>query len=101
MLRSIGFEVLEAADGTAAIDLLRRGSRIDVMLLDMSLPGRSSRDVLAVSGDSQPAVKVVLTSAYPEELVRGALDAVPACHFIRKPFRLRALLETLQDALLG
>jgi CheY-like chemotaxis protein/two-component sensor histidine kinase len=101
MLRSIGFEVLEAADGTTAIDLLRSGSRIDVMLLDMSLPGRSSREVLAASGGFQPALKVVLTSAYPEELVRGALDAVPTCHFIRKPFRLRALSETLQDALLG
>jgi CheY-like chemotaxis protein len=40
MLRWNKFEVLEAADGSSAIDLLRAGGgKIDVILLDMTIPG--------------------------------------------------------------
>jgi DNA-binding response OmpR family regulator len=41
MLRKTGFEVLEAADGSSAIDILRAdGDKIDVILLDLTIPGR-------------------------------------------------------------
>ena len=47
MLRKNGFTVLEAADGETGIDLLRASTReIDVALLDLTLPGMSSREVL-------------------------------------------------------
>ena len=48
MLRKKGFEVFEAADGSTAIELLRANrGRIDVILLDMTIPGTSSQEVLA------------------------------------------------------
>ena len=55
MLRKKGFEVLEAADGSAAIDLLRAsGRKIDVMLLDMTIPGASSHEVVAEAAKARP-----------------------------------------------
>jgi hypothetical protein len=43
MLRKTGFAVLEAADGVAAIELLRAsGRKIDVILLDMTIAGAST-----------------------------------------------------------
>jgi hypothetical protein len=46
MLRKTGFEVFEAGDGSSAIDLLRaNGGKIDVILLDMTIPGASSHEV--------------------------------------------------------
>jgi two-component system, cell cycle sensor histidine kinase and response regulator CckA len=100
MLRRAGFEVLEAANGKAAIDLLREsGNRIDAMLLDMSLPGRSSHDVAEVAAEVQPSLKVVLTSAYGEEMVRATVRATQTCSFVRKPFQLGALMQTLQNVL--
>jgi CheY-like chemotaxis protein len=99
MLRSRGFGVLEATDGSKAIDLLQSDTRIDAMLLDMSLPGRSSREVVIASAEAQPNLRVVLTSAYPEETVRTAVGAGQTCGFIRKPFQLGMLLQTLQNAL--
>src|SRR5262249_52369414 len=67
MLRRKGFEVLEAANGSDAIDLLRAGDKkIDAMLLDMTLPGHSGREVFAAAREAQPALTVILTSAYPE-----------------------------------
>jgi PAS domain S-box-containing protein len=65
LLRRNGFEVIEAANGTAAIDLLQaKDAKIDVMLLDMTIPGVSSREVASEAVKIRPDVKVVLTSAY-------------------------------------
>ena len=48
MLRMKGFEVLEATTGSVAIDLLHANSgRIDAILLDMTIPGCSSQEVVA------------------------------------------------------
>jgi CheY-like chemotaxis protein len=100
MLRRAGFEVLEAANGTIAIDLLHaNGSKIDLVLLDMTIPGSSSHDVAAAAAHVRPDLNVVLTSAYEEEIVRTMPIATKTCSFIRKPFQLRVLLQTLQNVL--
>ena len=68
ILRTKGFEILEAASGSAAIDLLRAISiKIDLMLLDMTIPGPSSHDVAGLAAEARPDLKVVLTSAYDEK----------------------------------
>ena len=54
MLRQRGFEVLEAADGSVAINLLRANrGKIDVILLDMTIPGASSREFVAEAANSR------------------------------------------------
>ena len=58
MLRKWGLEVFEAASGSAAIDLLRtKGGEIDLMLLDLTIPGASSQEVLAEAAVAQPNVE--------------------------------------------
>jgi CheY-like chemotaxis protein/two-component sensor histidine kinase len=100
MLRKNGFEVFEAADGTAAINLLRADRRkIDVILLDMTLPGATSHEVVAAAANTRPDIKVILTSAYSEEIVSGAMNAPQIRGFIRKPFQLHDLVKTLRGAL--
>ena len=50
MLRKSGLEVFEVASGSAAIELLRtRGGEFDLILLDLTIPGGSSQEVLARS----------------------------------------------------
>ncbi len=100
MLRMKGFEVLEAANGTTAIDLFCANSdRIDAILLDMTLPGRSSGEVIAEAARLRPDVKVILTSAYSEEMVRATLSAPQVCGFVRKPFQLSDLVQSLRKTL--
>jgi DNA-binding response OmpR family regulator len=100
MLRRAGFEVLEAANGTVAADLLRvNGGRIDLILLDMTIPGTPSHEVAAVAAQIRPDLKVVLTSAYGEEIAKTTTSAIETCIFIRKPFQLGVLVETLQNVL--
>ena len=100
LLRKNGFDVLEAADGTSAIDLLRaNGGKVNAILLDMTLPGASVAEVVAEAAKAQPAVKVVLTSAYSQEKLKPPMNALPVCGFIRKPFRLGDLVKTLWKSL--
>jgi CheY-like chemotaxis protein len=100
MLRKQGYSVIEAADGSAAMDLFRgHKDRIDVILLDMTIPGISSRDVIAEAGRIGPGVKVILTTAYSREMATASLTAPQVRGFIRKPFRLGELIELLRDVL--
>lgn len=56
----------EAADGDQALEKLR-SSKCDVLLLDISLPGKSGVDVLRTVGQRHPETKVLILSGFPEE----------------------------------
>jgi PAS domain S-box-containing protein len=100
MLGMAGLTVLEAADGTKAVELLHsKAVRIDFLILDISLPGCSSHEILREAVESWPEIKVILTSAYSEELARAGLTASQVRGFVRKPFQLSTLLSTLRNAL--
>jgi CheY-like chemotaxis protein len=100
MLRKNGFSVIEAKDGSAAIDLIcGQNDDIGVILLDVTLPGRSSREVIQESQRIRPDIKIVLTSAYGREMVVPSLAAPQVTGFIRKPFRLADLVQLLRETL--
>ena len=99
-LRMTGFGVLEAADGSAAIDLLRSNvGKIDVILLDVTIPGASSLQVVAEAAEIRPDTRVILTSAYSREMLTPALNTAKVRGFVRKPFRLADLLKTIRENL--
>ena len=99
MLRKKGFAVLEAANGSAAINLLRANQgKIDVVLLDMTIPGASSREVVAEAAQIGPDIRVVLTSAYSQEILKLPMKGSQIHAFIRKPFQFADLVETLRSA---
>jgi PAS domain S-box-containing protein len=100
MLSKAGFTVVEAGDGSEAVKILHsEAARIDLLILDITVPGCSSREVLLEAVERWPQIKVILTSAYSEEMARASLTASQVHGFVRKPFQLRTLLSTLQDAL--
>jgi DNA-binding response OmpR family regulator len=100
ILRKKGFEVLEAANGTVAIDLLcAQSGKMDAILLDMTIPGASSQQVLVEAARTRPNLKVIMTSAYSEEMVMATLSSPLIRGFIRKPFQLRDILQKLRSVL--
>jgi signal transduction histidine kinase/CheY-like chemotaxis protein len=99
MLRSAGFQILEAADGSSAIDLLRAAvDKIDMILLDLTIPGASSAEVVAEAARTRPDIRVILTSAYCQEMLTAPLSAAQVRGFIRKPFQVGDLVKTLRRA---
>jgi CheY-like chemotaxis protein len=102
VLRRSGFEVLEAANGSAAIEILRASaSQIDVILLDMTIPGLSSREVVAEAANVRGDIRVVLTSAYGNEMFSDTTSLPQIKSFIRKPFQLAELVKTLRHSLVS
>jgi PAS domain S-box-containing protein len=99
MLRKSGFSVIEAIDGTSALELLGTHHDIDVMLLDVSLPGVSCREVLEDARQRSPNIKVIITSAYSRETVEANFVGARIERFIRKPFEFGNLLAMLRDTL--
>jgi CheY-like chemotaxis protein/two-component sensor histidine kinase len=98
-LNNTGFKVLEAPDGTTAINFLKANvEKIDVILLDMTIPGASSAEVIAEAAKIRPDIRVILTSAYSEEMVTAPLPVSRIWRFIRKPFQLADLVKTLRRA---
>jgi CheY-like chemotaxis protein/two-component sensor histidine kinase len=102
MLRKWGLEAFEAASGSAAIDLLRaKGGEIDLMLLDLTMPGAPSQEVLAAAAVARPQLKVVLTSAHSEEVAKPLMHVPLVRGFIRKPFKIADLAQQLRSVLLS
>jgi PAS domain S-box-containing protein len=100
MLRKEGFGVMEAGDGSAALELFRKHSReIDVVLLDVTIPGTSSQTVVAEAAKIRADVQILLTSAYNRDVAAAAVHANQVCGFVRKPYRLRDVTGSLQEAL--
>jgi CheY-like chemotaxis protein len=102
ILGKAGFTVFEADNGSKAIEVLcARGAEVDLLFLDMTLPGRPSDEVLAEALRTRRDMKVILTSAYSEEMVKQTLSAPQVCGFVRKPFRLGTVVEAVRSALLS
>jgi CheY-like chemotaxis protein len=98
MLRKRGLSVIEASDGSAALDLIRaHQDQIDVLLLDITLPGASSREVLEEGKRLRPKMATIITSAHNREMAASSL-AGTIDYFIRKPFRSADLIDMIRAA---
>jgi DNA-binding NarL/FixJ family response regulator len=83
MLEDAGFDVVaEAADGTSALELVKR-VRPDVVLLDVQLPDMSGFDVCVGCGDVD-GISVVLVSSRDDSDYRGLIEKCGAVGFIEK-----------------
>ena len=74
-------------------------AHIDVLLLDISLPGVPSRQVFEEARLLIPAAVVIITSAYSREHAAAALSAT-ITHFIRKPYRINDLVNLIREAVI-
>ena len=100
MLDKAGFKVLQVDNGSKAIELLRGDAgEIDAILLDMTIPGALSQEVVAEAVQVRPNIKIILTSAYSEETARTVLNGPQIGGFVRKPFQFGHLVRTLRHVL--
>jgi two-component system cell cycle sensor histidine kinase/response regulator CckA len=98
MLRSHGFSVIEAGNGSAALDVVRsHGNSIEAILLDLTIPGATSSEVVEDAQRIRPGVPLVLMSAYSKEMAPPSLNVAAVKGFIRKPFRTSELVQLLRD----
>lgn len=99
-LKLIGYQVLEASDGPKALELLTGGHPVDLVFTDLVMPGgMSGREVAARARQLRPGIKVLLTSGYAEELVRGDDLEREQLKVLRKPYHQADLVTALREIL--
>lgn len=98
VLESEDLEIVEAGDGTTALELARREPP-DLVLLDLHIPGTSGEEVLAAlkADPSTARARVIVVTATGEEGRARAL-AVGADAYFTKPFSPSALLQAVEQA---
>jgi len=100
LLQKLGYEVLTAAGGRQAIELVRRFvAKISLVLLDMTMPEMSGRQTYETLQKIMPGLKVLLSSGCSVEgQAQELLDS--GCNgFIQKPFDAVVLSEKLRTIL--
>ncbi len=98
-LAHAGFDVLEAADGAAAVEQVRRsGGAVDVVLLDVTMPRMDGLEAFVEIRALAPGVPVVFMSGYSE--VPGTITAVTeGTSFLEKPFSFESLGAKIGEAM--
>jgi PAS domain S-box-containing protein len=101
MIERLGFEVITAEDGVAAVDVLdrHRGS-LAAVLLDLSMPRMGGQETLRHLRERRPDLPVIVMSGYTEqEAVTKLLDGTGgAVGFLQKPFLPEDLASVLRHA---
>jgi two-component system OmpR family response regulator len=96
-LRAAGYEVLEAADGTTGLAIILEGG-IDLVVLDLRLPGIDGETVLATLRRSSDVPVIVISSKRHEDDRVAVLD-LGADDYLVKPFTVRELAARIRAVL--
>jgi PAS domain S-box-containing protein len=102
MLRSKGFRVVEAEDGTEALASIREHKGdIALVLLDVTLPGAPSHEIWTEARRAREDVKTIVISAYGQDTVDAAFPGMRIDAFLRKPYSFMELLSLMGLVLSG
>jgi PAS domain S-box-containing protein len=100
ILTEAGYRVLVAGDGDEALRIFGEDpNRIDVVLLDMSMPGKSGKAVLAALKELRLDVKVVLMSGFGESEALRVIGTHRFLAFLQKPFNTGDLPSVIASVL--
>ena len=102
ILRDLGYTCLHAADGAAALEILKSGAKVDLLFTDVIMPGPvKSRDLVNQALALRPRLPVLFTSGYTENAIvhHGRLD--DGVQLLSKPYARDDLARRIRDLLLA
>ncbi len=101
LLQRLGYDILEAGDGTEALAALQVSPRIDLLLSDVVLPGGvNGPDLAEQVTDRYPGIKVLFMSGYPDARHRRS-PLFENTDLLAKPFGKRDLAQKVRTVLDG
>ena len=102
VLSSRGIAVLTAESGRQGLDLFRQhADRIDVVLLDMNMPGMSGEAVFEGLRSINPKVRVIVSTGYSEQEAALRFANAPLAGFVHKPYTATSLVEKIGAAIMA
>jgi PAS domain S-box-containing protein len=97
MFDSLGYHVLTASHGPAALDILRRDRKIHLLFSDVVMPrGMSGIELSREARKLRPDIKVLLASGYPLPALEKSDGSLTEMAFISKPYRWSEVLDRLR-----
>ncbi|HZT50808.1 MAG TPA: PAS domain-containing protein, partial [Stellaceae bacterium] len=101
VLRELGYHVLEASSGEAALDVIDSQPDIDLLFTDVVMPGQlTGADLARSARDRRPELRVLFTSGYTTRILEKEWPNGEV-EFLRKPYRSIDLAERVRAILDG
>jgi CheY-like chemotaxis protein len=97
MLTALGHEVELAQSGQEALERFQSGLRVDLVILDMNMPGLNGAQTLARLLALHPGQPVLMATGYSDDSIAPLLAGHPNVHSLRKPFTLKELRTKLSS----
>jgi CheY-like chemotaxis protein len=91
VLDDLGYLALEAEDGPAAMKILQSPSQIDLLIIDIGLPGMNGRQVAEEAGAIRQGMKVLFMTGYADEAEDTSPNLGAGMQVMTKPFAIEAL----------
>ncbi|MDD5711992.1 MAG: PAS domain S-box protein [Smithellaceae bacterium] len=100
ILETLGYKPIVARSGAEAIDIYKeRKEEIDLVILDMIMPGMGGRETFDNLKVINPDIKVILSSGYSINGEANKIMQRGCAGFIQKPFTIRELSQHIRDIL--
>ena len=98
MLERMGYEVLVAYDGQAALDVFEENrDAVGIVLLDMIMPGKGGKETFLKFKALDPHIKILLCSGYSIHGEASRIMELGCDGFIQKPFNINELSSKLLE----
>ncbi|WP_051679294.1 PAS domain-containing sensor histidine kinase [Xanthobacter sp. 91] len=98
-LANRGYEVLAAASGVEALELIEREGKVDLVISDVVMPEMDGPTLLRELRSREPGLKVIFISGYAEEAFARNLPPSEHFSFLPKPFSLKQLVAAVSETL--
>ncbi|MEW6185715.1 MAG: response regulator [Thermodesulfobacteriota bacterium] len=100
ILEDMGYNILSASRGEEALEIYKaRGNRIDLVILDVIMPGMDGKETFLALKALNPGIKVLLSSGYSTDGGVGEIIKKGVRGFIQKPYREEDLLRKVRELL--
>ena len=101
-LQQSGYQVLVAANGDGAMQVLLDGVEVDLIFTDVVMPGLiKSSDLAAWAKVQTPPVAVLFTSGHTRDIISNNHQLSPDTHLLSKPYSPDALMTMIRSVLAG
>ena len=98
MLEQAGYTVITANNGMEAVTQFHLNShRIDLLMLDVIMPGMNGKDVYDFIALSYPDIPVLFSSGYSHDLLKNDYMLKIPGKLIQKPYQRQELLQSIKE----
>ncbi|MEP7185228.1 MAG: PAS domain S-box protein [Rhodanobacter sp.] len=99
VLSDLGYELMQAIDGLAALEIIGSDVALDLLITDVGLPGINGRQLAERARRLRPALKVLFITGYAEDATFGQIPTEEGMDMLPKPFGVNDLLAHVDGLL--